>query len=85
MAKTLLTIRMDEPRIQALDKVAKGIDRDRTYVVTQAIDAFLDTHAWQIGYIEEALIEAEAGKFAADEEVNETFHRLRGTRRRKTV
>ena len=76
---------MDESRIQALDRVADGLDRDRTYVVTQAIDAFLDTQTWQIGYIEEALIEAESGKFATAEEVTRAFDRLRGTRKRKTV
>jgi predicted transcriptional regulator len=53
--------------------------------VTQAIDAYLDTQAWQIGYIEEALREADAGKFATPDEVTGTFRRLRGTRKRKTA
>jgi predicted transcriptional regulator len=30
MAKALLTVRLDESRIEALDKVAAGIDRDRS-------------------------------------------------------
>ena len=83
MARALLTVRLDESRIEALDKVAAGIDRDRSYVVTQAIDAYLDTQAWQIGYIEEALREADAGKFATPHEVTGTFRRLRGARKRK--
>jgi predicted transcriptional regulator len=78
MAKALLTVRMDQDRIESLDKVAEGLDRDRTYVVTQAIDAFLDVHKWQIAYIEEAMREAQAGEFASDAEVGRTFARLRG-------
>jgi predicted transcriptional regulator len=85
MAKALLTVRMDNDRLQALDKVAEGLDRDRSYVVTQAIDAFLDIQAWQIEYIEAAMREAEAGKFASAAEVDSVFARLRGrTKRRKT-
>jgi predicted transcriptional regulator len=83
MSKALLTVRLDESRIAALDEVAGGLDRDRSYVVTQAIDAYLDTQAWQIGYIEEALSEAGAGQFATPDEVASTFRRLRGVRKRK--
>ena len=85
MAKALLTVRMDADRLQALDKVAIGLERDRTYVVTQAIAAFLDVHKWQIEYIESAIREAEAGEFASPAEVNSTFARLRGrVRKRKS-
>jgi len=83
MAKALLTVRMDEDRLQALDKVAGGLDRDRTYVVTQAIDAFLDVQKWQIEYIEEAMREGQAGKFASAAEVASAFARLRGRSRRR--
>jgi predicted transcriptional regulator len=85
MAKALLTVRMDEDRLQALDKVAEGLDRDRTYVVTQAIDAYLDVQRWQIEYIEEALRDADAGRFASPAEVESAFARLRGPKRRKTA
>ena len=78
MAKALLTVRMDEDRLQALDRLAAGLDRDRTYVVTQAIDAFLDVQKWQIEYIEEAMRKAQAGEFASAAEVASAFTRLRG-------
>ena len=84
MAKTL-TVRVDEDRLAALDKVAGGLDRDRSYIVTEAIDAYLATQAWQVAYIEEAVRDAEAGRFASDAEATETFRRLRGTRKKKAV
>jgi len=86
MAKALLTVRLEESQILALDQVAGGIDRDRTYVVTQAIDAYLDTQAWQVKYIEEAVhAAADVGEVASDDEVTSTFKRLRGTRKRKSA
>ncbi len=86
MAKSSLTVRIDEARLQALDKVAEGIDRDRTYVVTQAIDAYLEVQKWQMEYIEAALREAAAGRFASTTEVSRTFARLRGRpKTRKTA
>jgi predicted transcriptional regulator len=85
MAKALLTVRMDEDRLQALDKVAAGLDRDRTYVVTQAIDAYLDVQRWQIEYIEEAVREAQAGELASAAEVDGAFTRLRGGPRQRRI
>ena len=86
MPKALLTVRMDDDRLKSLDKVAEGLDRDRTYVVTQAIDAYLDVHKWQVAYIEAALREAQAGDFASTAEVGRTFTRLRGrSGKRKTA
>lgn len=85
MRKTQLTLRLDQARMDALDKIAAGIERDRTYVVIQAIDTYLETQAWQIRHIEEAVRAADAGDFATDEEVDKAFTNLRGARKRKTA
>ena len=79
MAK-ILTVRLGEERLAALDKVAAGVDRDRSYVATEAIDSYLSSQAWQVAYIEDAVRDAEAGRFASDAEVAETFKHLRGSR-----
>ncbi|HXB73288.1 MAG TPA: hypothetical protein VNY05_33935 [Candidatus Acidoferrales bacterium] len=77
MAKELVTIRLEAGKIQELDRLAVGLERDRTYVVSQAIDAFLDMHRWQTEYIESALRDADAGEFASPAEVRSAFARLR--------
>ena len=51
--------------------------------MTQAIDAFLDVHKWQFAYIEEAMREADDGRFASTPEVERTFARLRGRSRKR--
>jgi predicted transcriptional regulator len=77
MAKELLTVRLEAGKIRELDKLALGLERDRTYVVSQAIDAYLDVQRWQIEYVESAMREADAGQFASPAEVKSAFARLR--------
>ncbi len=33
---------------EALDAVASALDRDRSYVINEAIEAYLDIHRWQM-------------------------------------
>jgi predicted transcriptional regulator len=46
-------------------------------------DACLERQAWQLAYIEEAVRQAEAGKFATEGEVAATFQRLLASKNRK--
>ena len=73
MAKESITFRMDSDKKAALDKIAAGLARDRSYVLNQAIDAFIEIHRWQIAHIEEGLRQADAGEFATDVEVADAF------------
>ena len=73
MAKEPITFRMDSDKKAALDKIAAGLACDRSYVLNQAIDAFIEIHHWQIAHIEEGLRQADSGEFATDEEVADAF------------
>lgn len=67
-----------EPRTRkALDGIAAALDRDRTHVINEALQAYIDVHQWQIQHIRQGLREAEAGKFAPETEVNRVLGRLR--------
>lgn len=78
MNKRTITFRMDAQKRKALDAIAVGIDRDRSYVLNEAINNYLEVHQWQAAHIKEGLRQADAGKFAKDSEVAAAF-----TRRRK--
>ncbi len=70
MPKTDITFRIDEEERQAIDHVAKALDRDRSYVLNQAVRAYLEVQEWQRRHIEEAVREADAGgPFVAHEEM----------------
>lgn len=77
MGKTTITFRLDADKREALDAIAEVADRDRSYVLNEAIDAYLDAHQWQIERIKKGLRQAETGQFASAKEVARAFARWR--------
>jgi RHH-type rel operon transcriptional repressor/antitoxin RelB len=69
MARDVITVRMDAEKREALDALSRAVDRDRSYLINEAVDAYLDVQRWQIAHIEEGLRQADAGEFASDDEV----------------
>ena len=67
---------LDREKIDRIEAIAAWIERDRTYVLQAAIDSYLEMHRWQIEEIENSLMEAEAGDFASQEEVEAVFAKL---------
>ena len=76
MSKENITFRLDSEKKALLDAIAAGLDRDRTYVLNEAVQLYLEMHYLQIAEIEQGLVEAEAGDFATDEEVQTVFAKL---------
>ena len=76
MSKENITFRLDSEKKAVLDAIAAGLDRDRTYVLNEAVQLYLEMHYLQIAEIEQGLVEAEAGDFATDEEVQTVFAKL---------
>jgi RHH-type transcriptional regulator, rel operon repressor / antitoxin RelB len=64
-----MTIRVDRKIKSRLEKIAKAMDRTKSYVAAEAIRAWVDLNEWQIGEIKAALKEADGGDFAGEEEV----------------
>ncbi len=73
LTKKTITLRIDQKRKNALDLLANSLDRDRSYIINQAIDEYLNVHQWQIAEIQKALQEARSGKFATEKEVQSFF------------
>ena len=64
-----MTIRVDRKTKSRLEKLAKAMERTKSYVAAEAIRAYVDLNEWQITEIRAALKEADAGDFAREEEV----------------
>ncbi|MBI5208584.1 MAG: ribbon-helix-helix protein, CopG family [Elusimicrobia bacterium] len=77
MNKQTVTFRLDAQRRKALDAIAAGLDRDRSYVLNEAISNYLEVHQWQAGHIKEGLRQANAGMFAKEADVAAAFRRRR--------
>jgi predicted transcriptional regulator len=77
MERETISFRVQVQKRRALDAIAQAQDRDRTYVLNEAIDAYLDVHQWQIEHIQEGIRQADAGEFASDAEAAAAFSRWR--------
>ena len=73
----VMTIRVDRKTKSRLEKLAKAMDRSKSYVAAEAIRAYVDLNEWQIVEIKAALKEAEAGDFASEEEVQAVMRKWR--------
>ena len=69
MDKQTISFRIDADTVQALDEVAKALDRDRTYVLNEAVRNYLEVQQWQIEQIKEGIRQADAGQVIDHAEV----------------
>jgi RHH-type transcriptional regulator, rel operon repressor / antitoxin RelB len=69
MDKQTISFRLDADKVEALDEVAKSLDRDRTYVLNEAVRNYLEVQQWQVEHIKEGLRQAERGELIDNAEV----------------
>lgn len=66
---TTLTIRIDEETKERLERLAEATARSKSYLVTSAINGFIEANEWQVRAIEKAIKSADEGRFVDHEEV----------------
>ena len=66
---TTMTIRLDDDVKDRLDVLADATQRSKSFLAAEAIRVFVETNEWQIGEIQAALGEADAGDFSAETDV----------------
>lgn len=72
---TTVSFRIEESKKRRIDDLASLRERDRSYLINEALDAYLDLMDWQLAHIEEGVRQAEAGEFASEDEVRAAFAR----------
>jgi predicted transcriptional regulator len=72
-----LSFLTDKSKRAALDALAAAMDRDRSYVLNEAISAYLEVQAWHLEDLRKAVAEADAGDFATEHQVAQTFAKYR--------
>ena len=77
MPEDTISVRIARKKKAALDAIATQSGRDVSFVIDQALNAYLELHAWQVEHIEEGMRQADAGEFASEVEVREAFARWR--------
>lgn len=77
MSKETITFRIEAEKREALDAIAALMDRNRSYVLNEAISAYLEVNQWQLEHIKEGLRQADAEEFATEAEVKAAFEKWR--------
>jgi predicted transcriptional regulator len=62
MDKQTVTFRADAKKVKALDRLARALDRDRSYLLNEAVEHYLSVQQYHIEEIEKGLEEARAEK-----------------------
>ena len=70
---TTMTIRLEAELKDRLESLAAATQRSRSFLATEAIRDFVERNEWQVGEIQAAIKEADAGDFASEQEVDSTF------------
>ena len=63
----------DKANRDALDTIATAMDRDRSYILNEAVAAYLEVQQWHLQDMRQAIAEADSGDFADDKEVQQAF------------
>jgi predicted transcriptional regulator len=64
-----VSFRLDAEKVAELDELGKAQARDRTFLLNEAVDAYLDVQRWQLAHIEESIRQADSGMGKPHKEV----------------
>jgi predicted transcriptional regulator len=71
--KEIVSVSLDRAHRKELDKRAAQLERDRSYLVNEAVGSYLARLRWEEEHIKEGLRQARAGEFATDKEVEAAY------------
>ena len=77
MEKQTITFRLGSDKVSALDALASALGRDRTYLLKEAVEAYLDVQQRQIEHIKASVRQADSGKFIEHGQVRKAATRRR--------
>ncbi|MDP2815830.1 MAG: ribbon-helix-helix protein, CopG family [Rectinemataceae bacterium] len=68
-----ITVRFEADKVMILDELATLSDRDRSYLIREAVNEYIELRQWQIEEIRKAIAEANAGDFVPEDEMKQFF------------
>jgi predicted transcriptional regulator len=66
---TSLSFRVPKAKAEQVEQLAEALDRPKSWLLQQALDAYLDVQAWHIAHIEQGRREIREGKSIPHEEI----------------
>jgi predicted transcriptional regulator len=66
---TTISFRIEEAKRDELDEIARFLDHDRTYVLNEAVDLYLENRRWQLERLRLGTEAADRGQTRSQAEV----------------
>ncbi|ATM76132.1 MULTISPECIES: CopG family ribbon-helix-helix protein [Serratia] len=73
---SVMSVRLSDDLSEQLEALAEATGRTKSFLATQAIQDFLSREAWQVAEIQQAIVEADNGDFASDDEMAARFKKM---------
>jgi predicted transcriptional regulator len=77
MEKQTVSFRLESDKVAALDALAGSMERDRTYLLNEAVQSYLEVQQWHLEQIEAGLADADAGRIIDHRKVKEMASKWR--------
>ncbi len=68
-----INVRVPISVFNQLDELATATARTKSFVTVEALSTYLEAQAWQVKEVQDAIVEADSGDFATDEQVDAVF------------
>ena len=75
MTRRTASIRIDEKTLGRLDRLARAMDRSRSWVISQAIERYLEYEAWFDDRVRDGIAEADRGELIPHQQVIDELRR----------
>ena len=72
-----ISFRIPSDTVESLDALAETMDRDRTYLLNEAVERYLELNEYHVKLIKKGLRAAEAGDFVPHAEMKKLIARMR--------
>ena len=82
---TIISVRADESLIADLDQLADALDRNRNWVINEALANYVELQRWQLQQIQKGIADTDAGRTIPHKQVRARMERLmhRGIKKKK--
>jgi predicted transcriptional regulator len=71
-----ISFRMAAEKVESLDELAATMDRDRTYLLNEAVERYLELNEYHVKLIKRGLRAADAGDFVPEAEMKKLISKL---------
>ncbi len=73
MTGKVASVRMEEKKLQRIDKLAKTTNRSRGWLINQAVDRYLEYEEWYLRAVEAGMEDIKAGRIISHGELKKDW------------